>query len=105
MLRVGVFEQFSQLQWIFADFLHWRQQKPIQRDVNHLLQQAAGFKEVDVLVNFGEAGQLHAGVRVVVAVFRVDLKLCLLQRKLKGFTVRVPLGDGLAPNLYHIGAV
>lgn len=42
---------------------------------------------------------------MVVAVFRVDLKLCLLQRKLKGFTVRVPLGDGLAPNLYDIGAV
>lgn len=81
MLGVGVFEQFSQLQWIFADFLHGSQQKPIQRDVNHLLQQAAGFEEVDVLVNFGKAGQLHAGIGVVVAVFRVYLKLCLLQGK------------------------
>lgn len=81
VLGVGVFEQFSKLQWIFADFLHGSQQKPIQRDVNHLLQQAAGFKEVDVLVNFGEAGQLHAGIGVIVAVFRVYLKLCLLQGK------------------------
>lgn len=79
VLRVGVFEQLSQLQWVFADFLHGSQQKPVQRDVNHLLQQATGFKEVDVLVNFGEAGQLHAGVGVVVAVFRVYLELCLLQ--------------------------
>jgi len=78
VLRVGVFEQLGQLQRVFADFLHWCQQKPIQRDVNHLLQQAAGFEEVDVLVDFGEARQLHAGVGVVVAVFRVYLKLCLL---------------------------
>lgn len=81
VLGVGVFEQFSQLQWIFADFLHRSQQKPIQRDVDHLLQQAAGFEEVDVLVDFGEAGELHAGVGVVVAVFRIYLKLCLLQGK------------------------
>lgn len=84
VLGVGVFEQFSQLQWIFADFLHRSQQKPIQRDVDHLLQQAAGFEEVDVLVDFGEAGELHAGVGVVVAVFRIYLKLCLLQGKWRG---------------------
>lgn len=81
VLGVGVFEQLSQLQRVFADFLHGSQQKPVQRDVDHLLQQATGFEEVDVLVNFGEAGQLHAGVGMVVAVFRVDLELCLLQRR------------------------
>jgi len=79
VLGVGVLEQFSQLQRVFADFLHGSQQKPVQRDVDHLLQQAAGFEEVDVLVDFGEAGELHAGVGVVVAVFGVYLKLCLLQ--------------------------
>lgn len=83
MLGVGVLEQLRQLQWVFADLLHGSQQEPIQRDVNHLLQQAASFEEVDVLVDFGEAGQLHAGIGVVVAVFRVYLKLCLLQEKQK----------------------
>lgn len=68
VLGVGVFEQLSQLQRVFADLLHRSQQKAIQRDVDHLLQQAAGLEEVDILVDLGEARQLRAGVGVVVAV-------------------------------------
>lgn len=79
VLGVGVLEQLGQLQGVFADFLHGGEQEAIQGDVNHLLQQAAGLEEVHVLVDLGEARQLHAGVRVVVAVLRVDLELCLLQ--------------------------
>lgn len=79
VLGVGVLEQLGQLQGVFADFLHRGQQEPIQGDVDHLLQQPAGLEEVNVLVHLGEARQLHAGVGVVVAVLRVDLKLCLLQ--------------------------
>ena len=39
--NLGVFEQLLQLQWILADFLHGRQQEPVQRDVNHFLQRLA----------------------------------------------------------------
>lgn len=81
MLGVGVFEQFGQLQWVLADFLHWCKKKPIQRDVNHLLKKAAGLKEIDVFVHFSEAGQLQAGIGMIVAVLRVYLKLCLLRQK------------------------
>lgn len=79
VLGVGVLEQLGQLQGVFADLLHGGEQEAIQGDVNHLLQQAAGLEEVNVLVDLGEARQLHAGVGVVVAVLGVDLELCLLQ--------------------------
>lgn len=79
VLRVGVLEQFSQLQRVLADLLHGRQQEAVQRDVNHLLQQAARLEEEDILVDLHQLGELQAGVGVVVAVLGVDLEICLLQ--------------------------
>lgn len=81
MLLCGVLEQFSQLQRVFADLLHGREEEAIQGDVDHLLKQAAGLEEVPVLALLHEVGQLHAGTRVVVAVLGVDGKALLLEGK------------------------
>lgn len=81
MLLCGVLEQLSQLQWVFADLLHRREEEAIQGDVDHLLEQAAGLEEVPVLAVLHEVGQLHTGARVVVAVLRVDGKALLLEGK------------------------
>lgn len=78
VLGMCVLEQLRQLEGILADLLHWGQQKAIQRDVNHPLQQPAGLEEVHVLAELGEPGELHAGIGVVVAVLRIDLEVCLL---------------------------
>lgn len=78
MLGVCVFEQLRQLEGILADLLHRGQQKAIQRDVDHSLQQPAGLEEVHILAELGESGELHTGIRVVVAVLRIDLEVCLL---------------------------
>lgn len=83
MLRVGVLEQLGQLQRVLADLLHRREQEAVQRDVDHLLQQPARLEEEDVLVGLHELGELHAGVRVVVAVLGVDLEVRLLGRKMR----------------------
>lgn len=68
MLRVGVFEQFCQLQRVLADLLNWSQQKTIQRYVNHLLKQSASLKEEYILVDLHQLGELDAGIGVVVAI-------------------------------------
>lgn len=81
MLLCGVLEQLGQLQRVFADLLHGREEEAIQGDVDHLLKQAAGLEEVPVLALLHEVGQLHAGTRVVVAVLRVDGKALLLEGK------------------------
>lgn len=83
MLGVRVLEQLRQLEGILADLLHWGQQKAIQGNVNHSLQQPTGLEEVHVLAELGEPGELHTGVGVVVAVLRIDLEVGLLgaQRK------------------------
>lgn len=81
MLWVGVLQQFSQLQRILADLLNRSKQESIQRNVNHLLEQATGLKEEHVLLDLHQFGKLHAGIGVVVAILRVDLKVCLLDGK------------------------
>lgn len=81
MLLCGVLEQLSQLQWVFTDLLHRCEEEAIQGYVNHLLEQAAGLKEVPVLALLHEVGQLHTGTRVIVAVLRVDGKALLLEEK------------------------
>ncbi len=81
MLWVGVLQQFSQLQRILADFLNRSKQESIQRNVDHLLEQTTGLKEEHILLDLHQFGDLHAGIGVVVAIFRVDLKVCLLDGK------------------------
>lgn len=51
---VGILDQRGQLQWVFADLLHWGQQEAIEGDVDHILQQLAGLTEIHVLVELGE---------------------------------------------------
>ncbi len=81
MLWVGVLQQFSQLQRILADLLNRSKQESIQRNVDHLLEQTTGLKEENILLDLHQFGDLHAGIGVVVAIFRVDLKVCLLDGK------------------------
>lgn len=106
MLLCGVLEQLSQLQWVFADLLHRREEEAVQGDVDHLLQQAAGLEEVPVLAVLHEVGQLHTGAWVVVAVLGVDGEALLLEGKATSSvsgsepTVRTPLekrGTGQDP--------
>lgn len=52
MLLSGVFEQFCKLQRVLADFLNGREKKAINGNVNHLLKQATGLKEVTVFALF-----------------------------------------------------
>ncbi len=81
MLWVGVLQQFSQLQRILADLLNRSKQESIQRNVDHLLEQTTGLKEENILLDLHQFGDLHAGIGVVVAIFRIDLKVCLLDGK------------------------
>lgn len=52
VLLRGVFEQFCKLQRVFADFLNRCEKKTINGNVNHLLKQATGLKEVTVFALF-----------------------------------------------------
>lgn len=79
VLWVGVLQQFSQLQWVLANLLNRSKQESIQRNVNHLLEQATGLKEEHVLLDLHQFGELNAGIGVVVAILRVDLEVCLLE--------------------------
>lgn len=88
MLWVGVFQQLSQLQWVFADLLNRREQEAVQGNVDHLLEQPACFEEENVLVGLHELRELDAGVGVVVAVLGVDLEICLLNIEKKNRRVR-----------------
>lgn len=83
MLWVGVFQQLSQLQWVFADLLNRREQEAVQGNVDHLLEQPACLEEENVLVGLHELRELDTGVGVVVAVLGVDLEICLLNIKEK----------------------
>jgi len=73
-----VFEKLGQLEWIFADLLDGREQEAVDGDVDHLLEEAARLEEVLVPAVPHQLAQLHAGVQVVVTVFRVDPKAILL---------------------------
>lgn len=63
-----VFEQLAQLKRVFADLLHRRQQETGNGDVNHLLQEATGFKEVLVASLLHQPLQLCTRRRVCVTV-------------------------------------
>lgn len=78
VLLCGVFEKLSQLEWIFADFLDGGEQKAVYGDVNHLLEKATGLEEVLVPAIPHQLAQLHAGIQVVITVFRIDPKPILL---------------------------
>lgn len=83
MLLGSVFEELSQLEGIFADFLDGREQETIYGDVNHLLEESTGLEEVLVPAVPHQLAQLHTGVQVVVAVLWVDPETILLQREEK----------------------
>lgn len=106
MLGVRVLEQLGQLQRVLADLLHRRQQEAVQGNVDHLLQQPAGLKEVGVLAESGEPGELQASTGVVVAVVGVDLEVCLLgaQQVVRGCLSRGPVGTGRewGASLHHL---
>lgn len=80
VLLRGVLEQLGQLQGVFADLLHRREEEAVQGDVDHLLEQAAGLEEVPVPALLHQAGQLRAGAGVVVTVLGVDGEALLLAR-------------------------
>lgn len=69
MLRVGVLEQLSQLQWVLAYLLNRREQEAIQGNINHFLQQTASLKEEYIFVDLHELGELETGVGVIITVF------------------------------------
>lgn len=81
----GVFEQLSQLQGVLADLLDGREQEASDGDVNHLLQQPAGLKEVLVPAQLHEALQLPTRCRVGVTVLRVDGKTLPLRERIRGW--------------------
>lgn len=81
VLLCGVFEQFRQLQWVLADLLYRREQEAVNSNVDHLLQQAAGLKEVPVPALLHQVGQLRAGAGVVVTVLGIDRKALLLGKR------------------------
>lgn len=103
MLRRRVLEQLRQLQGVLADLLHGGEEEAVQGDVDHLLQQAAGLKEVPVLALLHEVGELHAGAGVVVAVLRIDGKALLLEGKPVLSGHRGTQGD--APGRQGVGAL
>lgn len=61
MVLWGVLEQLSQLQGVFTDLLDRREQETSDGDVDHLLEEAAGLKEMFVSAHLHEALQLRAG--------------------------------------------
>lgn len=69
MLLCSVFEKLSQLERIFADFLDRGEQEAVYGDVDHLLEEATGLKEVLVPAIPHQFAQLHTGIQVVVTVF------------------------------------
>lgn len=69
MLLRGVFEKLSQLEGIFADFLDRGEQEAVDGDVDHLLEEATGLKEVLVPAIPHQFAQLHTGIQMVVTVF------------------------------------
>lgn len=78
MVLGGILEELSQLQGILADLLDWSQKETINSNVDHLLQEATGLKEMLVTAVLHQFGELHAGVQVVVTVLRVYPESILL---------------------------
>lgn len=68
MVFWGVLQEFPELQRVFTDLLHRREQEACDGDVDHLLQEATGLEEVLVFAHLHETMQLRTGCRVRVAV-------------------------------------
>ena len=83
MVLWGVLEQFSQLQRVFTDLLDGREQETGDGDVDHLLEEPTGLKEMFESTQLHEALQLSTGHWVGVAVLRVDRKTLPLERNEK----------------------
>lgn len=74
-----VLEQLPQLQRVFTDLLDRREQETSDGDVNHLLEEAAGLKEMFIFAHLHETLQLSTGSRMSVAILGVDRKSLALQ--------------------------
>ncbi len=61
MVFGGVLQQLSQLQGVFTDLLDGREQEPRDGNVNHLLEEPTGLKEMLVFAQLHEALQLSTG--------------------------------------------
>ena len=73
-----VFEKLCQLQRVFTDLLDGGEEEAVDGDINHLLEEATGLKEVLVPAISHQLAELHAGVQVVVTVLGVDPEAILL---------------------------
>lgn len=69
MLLCSVFEKLSQLEGIFADLLDRGEQEAVYGNVNHLLKESTGLKEMLVPAIPHQLAQLQASVQVVITVF------------------------------------
>lgn len=83
MVFGGVLQQFSQLQGVFTDLLDGREQEPCDGNVNHLLEEPTGLKEMFIFSRLHEAVQLSTGCWVSVTVVRVDREALVLRTKEK----------------------
>lgn len=83
MVFGGVLEQFSQLQGVFTDLLDRCEQKSRYGNVNHLLEETAGLKEMLISPRLHQALQLSTGCWMSVTVLRVDRKALSLPLKKK----------------------
>lgn len=81
VLLGGVFEQFCKLQRIFADFLNRCEKKAINGNVNHLLKQSTGLKEVPVFALLHQLGEFNAGTGMIVTILWINSKAFLLLKK------------------------
>lgn len=77
----GVLEKFSQLQRIFADFLDGREQEASDGDVDHLLEEATGLKEMFISARLHEAMQLSTRHWMGVTVLGVDRETLPLKKQ------------------------
>lgn len=81
MVFGSVLEQFSQLQGVFTDLLDRCEQETSYGDVNHLLKEPTGLKEMLISPQLHEALQLRTGYWMSVAVLRVDREALTLWKK------------------------
>ena len=81
MVLRSVLEQFSQLQGVFTDLLNGCEQEASNGDVDHLLEEPVGLKEMFVSAQLHEALQLSTGCWMGVTVLRVDREALPLRRR------------------------
>lgn len=68
MVFGGVLKQFTQLQGVFTDLLDGREQESCNGNVDHLLEEPAGLKEMLIFARLHEALQLSTGCWMSVTV-------------------------------------